>query len=91
MSMDNRRGPSQPNSNQNGRPPGGIRPSFLWIVLLFALLIGNIWLAPLLQSSGSSNTAITYTTFESLVTQNKVKTITNQGDAITGLFGQHIT
>ena len=87
MSMDNRRGPSQPNSNQNGRPPGGIRPSFLWIVLLFALLIGNIWLAPLLQSSGSSNTAITYTTFESLVTQNKVKTITNQGDAITGSFG----
>ena len=87
MSMDNRRGPSQPNPNQSGRPPSGIRFSFLWIVLLFALLIGNIWLAPLLQNSSSSSTTITYTTFENLVVQNKVKSITNQGDAITGSFG----
>ncbi len=87
MSMDNRRGPSKPNQNQGGRPPGGIRFSFLWIVLLFALLIGNIWLAPLLQNTSSNYTSITYTTFESLVVQNKVKSITNQGDSITGSFG----
>ena len=68
-------------------PPGF---SFLWIVLLFALLIGNIWLAPLLQSSGVSHTAITYTTFESLVVQGKVKSITNQGDSITGSFGAQL-
>ena len=87
MSMDNRRGPSQQNPNKSGRPPSGIRFSFLWIVLLFALLVGNIWLAPLLQSPATSHTAITYTTFENLVAQNKVKSITNQGDSITGSFG----
>jgi cell division protease FtsH len=82
MSMDNRRGPTPP--SKNGRPPTAIRFSFLWIVLLAALIAGNLWIAPALQSSGPSRTAISYTTFETLVTQDKVKAIVNQGDSILG-------
>jgi cell division protease FtsH len=86
MSMDNRRGPSQPNSSKKGRAPGGIRFSVLWVVLLFALIVGNIVIAPLLQGSSSSRTSISYSEFQSLVRNNAVASIVNQGDSITGSF-----
>ncbi|MDB5058473.1 MAG: ATP-dependent metallopeptidase FtsH/Yme1/Tma family protein [Chloroflexi bacterium] len=93
MSMDNRRGPTQPNSNQKGRPPGGIRFSVLWVVLLIALIVGNIVVAPLLQGSGGGHTSISYSDFRSFVSKDTVASIVNQGDMITGTFytGQQVT
>jgi cell division protease FtsH len=86
MSMDNRRGPSPTNPKQKNRSPGGIRFSVLWVVLLIALIVGNIIVAPLFQNAGGSSTTISYSDFQSFVTKDAVKSITAQADLINGTF-----
>jgi cell division protease FtsH len=94
MSMDNRRGPNPTNPKQKNRPPGGVRFSVLWVVLLIALIVGNIIVAPLFQNAGASRTTISYTNFEAFVARGDVKSITVQADLINGTFfspGQEVT
>jgi cell division protease FtsH len=85
--MDNRRSPTPPNSPYPpNRSPGGIRFSALWIALLVALIVADIFIVPYIQGSTSSSTGIPYSEFKSLVQKNQVQQISMQGDSVSGKF-----
>ncbi len=75
-------------NDQNGREPGGdpnSRPPFNWRLLIPLVLI--FFLLPMLINvfqTGARGEEISYTRFRQLVEQRQVRSVTIQGDRITG-------
>jgi len=86
MSMDNRRGPTQPSSGPRNRPSGGIRFSFLWLVLLIALVLANFEAGNLFQGSSPTKTSISYSEFVKYATADKVVSANSQSYQVDGVF-----
>src|SRR5579871_6959311 len=92
MSMDNRRGPSPTGPNPQKTPPNGIRFSMIWVVLLIAVIVGNILFSQLAQPT-DSGVSISWSLFLQEVQSNHVASVTTQSDLFTGVFkpAQNVT
>src|SRR5712692_3550140 len=86
MSMDNRRGPSPSGPNQQKNAPNGFRFSMIWVVLLVAVIVGNIIFSQLAQPSDGNRVSISWSQFLQQVQSNHVASVTTQSDVFDGVF-----